>query len=299
MLIKIPFKSDPERREIIPDGMEAFPCICRWTDLDWYEDKTIPWHWHTELEINWVESGTLEFQTPEQTVSARKGEVVFVNSGVLHTCFPSGSEPCRYYTHIFNMHFLSGMYNSIFEEKYFLPVTRNSLLQVWKVQPDSLLHMEMIHAEMKAIELCREEPEGFEFDLRTRLCDFWQLLIEDTRQLRASAKPRKNTDTERIKSMMQFIHEHYGDKVALEDIAASASISTRECTRCFRRCIEASPNEYLNSYRLRMAVRLLMESDLSIMEIAEECGFSSASYFTKTFRDTMGCTPKEYRDGRG
>lgn len=48
------------------------------------------------------------------------------------------------------MHYLSGMYNSIFEEKYFLPVTRNSLLQVWKVQPDSLFHMEMIHAEMKA-----------------------------------------------------------------------------------------------------------------------------------------------------
>ena len=296
MLIKTPFKSDREKREIIPAEMESFPCICRWTDLDWYEDKTIPWHWHTELEINCVESGCLQFQIPEQTITAGKGEVVFVNSGVLHTCHPVGKEPCHYYTHIFDMHFLSGMYNSLFEEKYFLPVSRNSALQLWLVKPDSLEHIEMISTEMKAIELCKQEPDGFEFDLRTRLCDFWRLLLKDTAAIRATARQRGNADTERMKAMMGFIHEHYGEKISLDDIAESASISTRECSRCFRRCIDSSPNDYLNQYRIRAAVRLLTESDMTILEISEECGFSSASYFTKIFRDTMRCTPKGYRD---
>lgn len=296
MLIKTPFKSDRERREVIPAEMEGFPCICRWTDLDWYEDKTIPWHWHTEFEINCVENGALEFQTTEQTVTAAKGEILFVNSGVLHTCRPVGSEPCQYYTHIFDMHFLSGLYNSVFEEKYFLPVSRNNALQIWRVKPDTLEHMEMIGAVMRSIELCRSEPEGYEFDLRTRLCDFWRLLLKDTEQIRAKARPRGGADMERIKAMMGFIHEHYGEKLSLEDIAASANISARECTRCFRRCIDASPNEYLTEYRLRVATRLLAESDKSILEISEESGFSSASYFTKTFREAMNCTPKEYRD---
>ena len=194
------------------------------------------------------------------------------------------------------MHFLSGMYNSLFEEKYFLPVSRNSALQLWLVKPDSLEHIEMISTEMKAIELCKQEPDGFEFDLRTRLCDFWRLLLKDTAAIRATARQRGNADTERMKAMMGFIHEHYGEKISLDDIAESASISTRECSRCFRRCIDSSPNDYLNQYRIRAAVRLLTESDMTILEISEECGFSSASYFTKIFRDTMRCTPKGYRD---
>ena len=296
MLIKTQFKSDRGRREIIPDEMKALPCICRWTDLDWYEDKTIPWHWHAELEINCIESGTLEFQTTEQTIRAEKGELVFLNCNILHTCRSIGSEACQYYTNIFDMHFLSGIYNSVFEEKYFLPISRNSALQVWKVKPDSLNHIEMIAAIMKAIELCREEPEWYEFDLRTKLCDFWRLLLTDTAEVRAKAKPRKIADTERIKTMMSFIHDHYGEKISLENIAGSANISARECARCFRRCINSSPNEYLIEYRLRMAMRLLLESDRSVLEISEETGFSSASYFTKTFREALNCTPKEYRD---
>ena len=296
MLIKTSFKSNREKREIIPSEMESFPCICRWTDLDWYEDKTIPWHWHTELEINCIEQGALQFQTPEQTLIAHRGEVVFVNSGVLHTCQAVGTMPCQYYTNIFDMHFLSGMYNSLLEEKYFLPVSRNNALQLWQIKPDSLPHIEMISAEMKAIELCRQEPEGYEFDLRTKLCDFWRLLLKDTTEIRSKARHHSNADTERIKTMMAFIHENYGNKVSLEEIAASANISTRECSRCFRRCIDSSPNEYLTQYRLREAIKLLVESDLSVLEISEVCGFSSASYFTKTFREAMRCTPKEYRD---
>ena len=204
--------------------------------------------------------------------------------------------PCQYYTHIFDMHFLSGMYNSLLEEKYFLPVSRNNALQLWQIKPDSLPHIEMISAEMKAIELCRQEPEGYEFDLRTKLCDFWRLLLKDTTEIRSKARHHSNADTERIKTMMAFIHENYGNKVSLEEIAASANISTRECSRCFRRCIDSSPNEYLTQYRLREAIKLLVESDLSVLEISEVCGFSSASYFTKTFREAMRCTPKEYRD---
>ena len=194
------------------------------------------------------------------------------------------------------MHFLSGMYNSLFEEKYFLPVVRNSALSVWKVKPDSLEHLEMISAVMKSIELCRDEPKGYEFDLRAKLCDFWKLLLDDTADIRATARLHSGADTERIKVMMGFIHDHYGEKITLEDIASSACISTRECTRCFRRCINTTPNEFLIGYRLRAAMRLLAESEKSILEISEDCGFSSASYFTKTFREARNCTPKEYRE---
>ena len=194
------------------------------------------------------------------------------------------------------MHFLSGMYNSVYEEKYFLPIMRNSALQVWRIRPDSLPHLKMIEAVLRTVEVSREEPFGYEFEVRNLLSDFWRQLLIDTKDVQAGAAPQNVVDTERVKAMTSFIKEHCGEKLSLDDIAASAGISTRECTRCFSRCLNISPNVYLNQTRLSMAADLLAGSSKSIIEISEECGFSSPSYFGKVFRETMGCTPREYRD---
>ncbi|WP_394916419.1 helix-turn-helix domain-containing protein [uncultured Robinsoniella sp.] len=75
----------------------------------------------------------------------------------------------------------------------------------------------------------------------------------------------------------------------------TANISTRECSRCFQRCIKLSPMNYLNEHRIRMAAQMLLQTNKSIMTISECCGFSSSSYFGKIFQDYMGCTPKNYR----
>ena len=54
--------------------------------------------------------------------------------------------------------------------------------------------------------------------------------------------------------------------------------------------------QYIIAYRLKCAKRMLELSDKSAAEIAEECGFTDASYFAKTFKATFGMTPKEYRN---
>ena len=107
--------------------------------------------------------------------------------------------------------------------------------------------------------------------------------------------PKNDAFSYAIKKMMQFIHEHYADKITLGDIAISTNISTRECSRCFQRCIKISPINYLNEHRIRMAAQMLLQTDKNIITISENCGFSSSSYFSKLFQKIMGCTPKNYR----
>ena len=295
MLIESPFRSDRERREIFPVDMTDFPCHCRRSEMNWYPEKTVPWHWHNVFEIDYIESGAVQYQTPDQTVTVEKGEALFINTGVLHTCTAVGTEDCVYYTHLFDMHFLSGMYGSIFEEKYFLPVANSTSFQLWLVKPDSLPRIHMLETVLHCVELQRTEPPEYEFDLRESLCAFWRGMLADSAGVRASAPPRSVADTERIKQMMDFVLLHCAERLTLDDIAASASVSRRECTRCFRRCIGLTPTEYLNACRVRMAADLLRRTGKSVLEISEESGFSSASYFGRVFRASMGCTPKEYR----
>lgn len=95
--------------------------------------------------------------------------------------------------------------------------------------------------------------------------------------------------------MLTFIRQNYREKLSLEDIARSASISKSECLRCFRTGIDRTPFEYLQDYRIEMAERLLRTTDDSILDIALQTGFSNSAYFGKIFREVHGISPGIYR----
>ena len=97
--------------------------------------------------------------------------------------------------------------------------------------------------------------------------------------------------------MMDYIHQHYGEKLTLEQIAAAAAVSKRECLRCFRDCIGKAPFAYLLEYRVQVAERLLRTTDLPVTEIALQTGFNGSAYFSKVFRELRQISPSQYRKG--
>ncbi|MGN0292646.1 MAG: helix-turn-helix domain-containing protein [Lachnospiraceae bacterium] len=290
------FLSGLDQKEILSRISAEFPYVCKYAELDSRIDRCIPWHWHPALEIDYIADGEIELETADSINYVKKGELIFVNSGVMHEIRAKDRmHHCRIYAHIFNMEFLSGICNSLFEQKYLFPIIKCSNLETFTVHADTYRNVRMIEKFLKTVEMNKTEPFGYEFEVRTELCRIWCMLLEETEELRASSTNKNNIDVERIKHMIQYIQDHYAEKITLDDIASAASISTRECSRCFQRCIKLSPIHYLNDYRIRMAAQLLLHTDQSIITISENCGFSSSSYFGKTFYKAMGCTPKDYR----
>lgn len=98
-----------------------------------------------------------------------------------------------------------------------------------------------------------------------------------------------------LKRMMNHIRTHYAEKLKVEDIAAAGGICRTKCWQIFRKYLGQTPNDYLDAFRLEKGMQLLKDTRLSISEIADRCGFSSASYFTKLFTCQKGCTPSVYR----
>ena len=294
MIIENTFRIEEGNREIVPLISSGFPYVCIRSDVDIYRERVIGWHWHTVYEVMYVLKGNISLKTPEQVQRIEQGDIAFINTGVLHS-YQAEEPGVVLLAQLFDMHLLSGENNSVFEEKYFSPVNRSIGLQTCVIRPDSIEHLDMIRSVLRSAELIRDEPYGFELSIRNELCAFWLRLLKETEEVRSGSMTTNNADSERIKQMLDYIQTHYGEKMALGDIAAATGISVRECTRCFKRCINQSPMIYLNKYRLKMACRMLRETAESVMTISEECGFSSPSYFTKTFRAEMSCTPLEYR----
>ena len=95
--------------------------------------------------------------------------------------------------------------------------------------------------------------------------------------------------------MIEFIQTHIDAPLTVEDISAAANISRSECFRCFSLFGQTTPMEYTNRYRLQCAAQKLAHSNERISDICFSCGFSSISYFGKSFHKAYGVTPSAYR----
>ena len=251
----------------------------------------IPWHWHEALEFNYILEGTMKVFTAGQSYTFRKGEGFFINSNVLTSM--EDVSGCVIDSHLFHPVFLSGHFQSIFETKYLLPVIQNKQADLIPFRGESPAGRQLLQKLRQLAPL--QQQENTEFQTRNLVSEIWLLLMEEL-PLRQPAPPAcALRNRERVQTMLAFIHEHFAEKLTLEEIAASASVSPRECLRCFKDAIHQSPIEYLLAYRITAAKKLLDTSDCSITEAALRTGFNSAAYFSQQFKAHTGKTPLSYR----
>ena len=99
-----------------------------------------------------------------------------------------------------------------------------------------------------------------------------------------------------IKAARAFVAINYPLPVSVEDIAVAANVSRTTLFRVFKSELNTSPVDYLTSYRIMQAKRLLTETDLSITAVARSAGYEDNLYFSRVFRKNTGITPTEYRN---
>lgn len=76
----------------------------------------------------------------------------------------------------------------------------------------------------------------------------------------------------------------------------AGNVCRSKCCAIFKQYLDHSPMNFLNQYRLQVSCQLLGKENLTITDIAGRCGFVHNSYYGQVFRQTYGCSPKEYRE---
>lgn len=100
---------------------------------------------------------------------------------------------------------------------------------------------------------------------------------------------------EQIQQTIEFIETHLGEEVKIEKLARMASLSPFYYQRLFHRLIKKPVAEYVKLRRMAKATETLLQKDRRILDIALDLGFSSHEHFSRTFKDTFGVTPDDYR----
>lgn len=287
-------------RETVLHGTPRFPMQIYKNDFSWYVNHTIDWHWHPELEIAVVLSGTVSCYINDTCITVGEGEGFFINSNIMHMEIPANDGEYPLMTTVcFLPDFIGDCGSDLIFRKYIRPIVSDTALRGLKLSPEIGWQKEILGIVREMFALSDSQSWGYELKYRNMLGELWYTLsVNLNNDSNSSAISRKSTiNDKRLKEMLSFIHSNYQRDLSVEEVAKSANISKSECFRCFSSMIDKKPVTYLNEYRLKQAVNLLMTTDMQITEICFACGFNHMSYFGKIFRRYYGMTPKQFRNG--
>ena len=116
---------------------------------------------------------------------------------------------------------------------------------------------------------------------------------------RLSVPTRIGTRHPRLSTVIQRMERNLEEPISPSVLAREVGMSTRQLERLFRRYVQRSPKRYYMELRLQKARNLLMQTGMSVIEVALACGFTSPSHFSKCYRAHYGSTPYRERGASG
>lgn len=288
-------ETDIHQQELTTPGKNLFNLFANKGDINKFITGNIPPHWHNELEIFFLLEGSVRIGIGDTFYDVHAGEGCFINTGILHSFTGLVPSPCLYRSFVFDPAIVSGAPGSIFDVHYIRPLMEkgSAFIKIAKNTEPESSDARFFQAFDNAFSACVNESPCYEFQVRNALSEMLLVILEKNRTLSAPQLPA--IQELRLKQMLAWIDENLEKNISVKDIAAVASICTRECQRIFHRYLNASPMTYVRQKRLLLAANQLSLTDIPVTDIALNCGFASPSYFTRQFRLLTGTTPTEYR----
>ncbi len=112
---------------------------------------------------------------------------------------------------------------------------------------------------------------------------------------RMSLPARLGVRHPKLLSVIELMESNLEEPLSRSDLAHGVGLSTRQLERLFRRYLNRSPARSYLELRLNRARLLLLQTNMSVIDVALACGFVSASHFSKCYRDHFGRTPRKER----
>lgn len=241
---------------------------------DWY---SIP-HSHSYTELFYIVGGEGQFQINDRIFPVKAHQLVVVNPNILHTEVSFEAHPLEYI--VIGIEGLELTIPGTDEERY--------CIYTFPAENNVLACMQAILREMHD-----REPEY------QTVCQAYMEIIMVQLMRNASVsvtQVHSRFPTNRqCASVRHYIDQHYKENLTLDQLSEKVSINKYYMSHAFKREYGISPINYLISCRIREGKRLLVETDLSLSQIANVLGFSSSSYFSQSFRNAEGLSPTEYR----
>lgn len=238
-------------------------------------------HWHEHIELHYVVSGRTVIKLEQEEMTAQKGDLVVVNSNILHEGICDGT-PVEALVVIFDMADFSRELAD--KNMIFRPLIQGD--------PEIIRIMQNIYDEYISQEIgYRLVCKGYLLQLVAYLMRHYALEMLDR-----GDSLRRQKKLERLNIVYQYIESNYSGPITNRELADLIHVSEGRFSHIFKESAGMAPLQYINGIRLKKAMNLLKCGKYTATEVADAVGFSDYNHFGRLFRRAFGCTPIEVRE---
>lgn len=219
----------------------------------------------------YVLSGSAEYTFGEKTFIAEKGNIIYLSHGSKYDI--KVSETGYWFIHV-----------DFFFENDSVEICENKIFK-----HESLAELESTFVKMRKCWL--DGSVSDKIKCKSYLYSIYSEVVEA--ELWGYAPSSKIS---KLKKAVKMISEGYSNpNFSVEQLCKECGLSEVHFRRLFWEVYHTSPIKYIISLRVNRAKELLLGTDMSMRDISDGCGFNSAYYFSKMFKESTGMTPSSYR----
>lgn len=254
--------------------------------------RQVPVHWHEDMEIIAVKKGRGVITVDMEPYEAGEGEAVVIFPGQLHGISQSGSRTMEYENIIFQPSMLMAEKADVCTIHFLRPMTEGSIRRPLYITESLRGYRQFMDRISELDRLCGEKTYAYQMGVKGALFSFLGLVAGSWGPGTAGRPPKSR---ERMKQLLQYMNEHYGEKITVADGAELCFYSNSHFMKYFKQYMGMPFTQYLNEFRLEKAAGMLLTTNEPVTAVAQRCGFDNLSYFNRLFRKKYGQTPGEYR----
>lgn len=258
-------------------------------NIKYYRDENLPFiemkkctlnlhpekrHAHDEYSIAIIEKGSSVLEYADEEVEIREGQVVLIQSDIMHLCQPKD--------------LMNWCYQMLYIDKRWF----NKLLR--KEMPHKLLVKSLSSEEVRKVQmlLYKLKSKAGNLEKEESLVELIQYVFNAENCFIFSEERLSNNDIA-CRKIQQYIKENFLDKIYLEELSRVSGLSQFYIIKLFKQKYDITPHAYQISCRMNYAKAEMLKGR-ELTEIAHEVGFYDQSHFSKTFKAYFGVTPQFY-----
>lgn len=250
-----------------------------------YQNISFLAHWHQEIELIYIRSGSARFSINDHNFTARTGDLVIVDTGDFHY-----SDSSEMKNELEFLIFDPGIVSPLYQYSHFAhPLVTAETLR--KNGLDSLLPNLFLQIRE---ELSNRQPYYQEI-VTAHVRSFWyQLRRFLPRDSQNQAQSRRSHLLEDMQTLLAYMDSHYSENLTLTFAAAKMNLSDSYFSRIFKRLLGTNFVTYLNMIRVEHAIADLKTSHRKVTDVALACGFNNIRTFNRVFKEITGYTPSQF-----
>ncbi|BBH19413.1 AraC family transcriptional regulator [Paenibacillus baekrokdamisoli] len=274
--------------EVFNELEEGIPVgVIKWTPSSLLET----FHWHTSLEIGYCLSGTGWFYFGDKKFRVKPGDVFIVNNMERHIAQSDPEDPSQYLFVFFNKEVIE------VEEELLIPFFYSPRKFNNQVSGELEVARKIGQIIVSLTEEIKKKKTAYHGMLRSYIYQICVLLSRHfENQISIGENKKVFSLYYKLGPILTYLHENFREPLELSVLAEKLGLSVSRTRHLFQEVMGEGFKEYLLHLRVNEARKLLLNTDLSIVEVCYQSGFQSHNPFYHAFQKIVGMSPGSYKN---